>query len=326
MRLAERLKTLRREKGLTQEYLAEQLQVSRQAVSKWERGQAAPSMEKLLALSRLLEIPLEQLAETAASDPKGPEPAAFSGDAAGQPPLTPLYPFWLRQLPLLLAALIAAAALLLAAGLLWRAQQGRAAASSEAAGDAAYARMSEHLLGEWLFELSDGRSAFLRLILTEGEYFTEEYEGYLPGGGVYPVNYQGSYRLEVRDSSENLLCTYPLDADFAGGPLNFPGEVAFALFDYNWDGRPEFTLGQYGSSSTLLYALYTLNGDGGIIKICPELIADSRDIHAFSVLFPRGEGEEGKGFRAAFWDNAIGEMREQPYRWQAAQGLFLPER
>ena len=313
MRFGERLKSLRREKGLTQEYLAEQLQVSRQAVSKWERGEAAPSMEKLLALSRLLETPLERLTETAV--PPAGTPAAKGGAGVS-------HPRWLWRLLILSAC----AGMLLAAAclwLLWR-QHSRLLHSESAEHGTAYERLAEHLLGEESFELADGRSAFLRLILTEGEYFTEEYENYLPGGGVYPVNYQGSYRLEVRGSAQDLLCCYPLDADFGGEPLNFPDEVDFALFDYNWDGRPEFTLGQYGSSSTLLYALYTLNGDGGIEKCCPQLIADSRDIHAFSLIFPRGEGEEGKGFRAAFWDNATGELREQPYLWQEGQGLFLP--
>ena len=48
MRLEEKLTALRREHKMTQAELAEALDVSRQAVSKWERGIASPSMENLV--------------------------------------------------------------------------------------------------------------------------------------------------------------------------------------------------------------------------------------------------------------------------------------
>ena len=47
--LASRLQQLRKQRGLSQEELAGQLGVSRQAVSKWESAQAQPELEKLLA-------------------------------------------------------------------------------------------------------------------------------------------------------------------------------------------------------------------------------------------------------------------------------------
>lgn len=55
--LTERRKT----KQLSQEQLAEQLHVSRQAVSKWETGETRPDMEKLIALSEALDISLDAL-------------------------------------------------------------------------------------------------------------------------------------------------------------------------------------------------------------------------------------------------------------------------
>ena len=42
MKLAEKIRSLRRENGLSQEELAEKLYVSRQAVSRWEKGTAQP--------------------------------------------------------------------------------------------------------------------------------------------------------------------------------------------------------------------------------------------------------------------------------------------
>ncbi|MBO4929824.1 MAG: helix-turn-helix transcriptional regulator [Clostridia bacterium] len=51
--LGEALKAHRQNCGMTQEYVAEALGVSRQAVSKWETGAAEPSTSNLLALAKL---------------------------------------------------------------------------------------------------------------------------------------------------------------------------------------------------------------------------------------------------------------------------------
>lgn len=54
--LGEALKEYRQNSGMTQEYVAEALGVSRQAVSKWETGAAEPSTSNLLALAKLYGI------------------------------------------------------------------------------------------------------------------------------------------------------------------------------------------------------------------------------------------------------------------------------
>lgn len=56
MSLAEKLVALRKQKGLTQMDLAEQLNVSRQAISRWEVGAAVPSIDNLRILSDIYEI------------------------------------------------------------------------------------------------------------------------------------------------------------------------------------------------------------------------------------------------------------------------------
>ena len=61
MSFAENLKQLRKENGLSQEDLAEILDVSRQAVSKWEQGNGYPEVEKLLLLSNKVNISLDNL-------------------------------------------------------------------------------------------------------------------------------------------------------------------------------------------------------------------------------------------------------------------------
>lgn len=61
MSLAHNIRTLRRSAGLAQEQLAEQLGVSRQAVSKWESGRSIPDAERLLALAQAFSVSMEAL-------------------------------------------------------------------------------------------------------------------------------------------------------------------------------------------------------------------------------------------------------------------------
>lgn len=55
------LQELRKKNGLSQEELADKLGVSRQAVSKWERGEALPDIENLIALAKLYGVSLDDL-------------------------------------------------------------------------------------------------------------------------------------------------------------------------------------------------------------------------------------------------------------------------
>ena len=56
-----KLYNLRKQKGLSQEELANRLNVSRQTISKWEVGDSTPDMEKLIAISDMFEISLDEL-------------------------------------------------------------------------------------------------------------------------------------------------------------------------------------------------------------------------------------------------------------------------
>ena len=61
MTLAEKLVHLRKKENLTQQKLAEKLNVSRQAVSRWELGEATPSVENMKILSDLYDVRLDYL-------------------------------------------------------------------------------------------------------------------------------------------------------------------------------------------------------------------------------------------------------------------------
>ena len=68
--LGARIRTLRKERGLSQEALAQALEVSRQAVTKWEDGSSLPSTANLFALSGFFGVPLAELTGT----PEGSAP------------------------------------------------------------------------------------------------------------------------------------------------------------------------------------------------------------------------------------------------------------
>ena len=61
MNLSEKLYSLRKKSGLSQEQLAEQLNVSRQAISKGESGTAVPETEKLIAISKYFNVSMDYL-------------------------------------------------------------------------------------------------------------------------------------------------------------------------------------------------------------------------------------------------------------------------
>ena len=68
--IANRLMQMRKKKGLSQEELAEQLGVSRQAVSKWECAESSPDTDNLIALSKIYGVTLDELINGAPDEVK----------------------------------------------------------------------------------------------------------------------------------------------------------------------------------------------------------------------------------------------------------------
>ena len=62
MNIGERIMALRKEKNISQTALAKRLNVSRQAVSKWEQGVSSPDTERLIQLAEILGTEVEYLA------------------------------------------------------------------------------------------------------------------------------------------------------------------------------------------------------------------------------------------------------------------------
>ena len=102
MKLEEKLVSLRKAKGLSQMKLAEMMNVSRQAISRWEVGAAVPSTDNLKVLGRLYDVPLEYLLHDDAPEPVHKEPENNSNTGK-------------KRLILILAAIMAAVAVLICA-------------------------------------------------------------------------------------------------------------------------------------------------------------------------------------------------------------------
>ena len=92
MTLGERIAYYRKKAGYSQEGLAEQLNVSRQAISKWETGEATPDAERIIALAAVLGISTDTLL-LGKEDPERPHTEA---ETVRQP--APM-PEWLDHLP-----------------------------------------------------------------------------------------------------------------------------------------------------------------------------------------------------------------------------------
>lgn len=108
MELYKRLAELRRERGLTQDELAEEVGVSRQTVSKWERGLISPSGASLIALGQVYGISVDELVNEALSPEERAAVAVAEKPEEAPPRKKPL------PLKIMGAAVAAALALLVA--------------------------------------------------------------------------------------------------------------------------------------------------------------------------------------------------------------------
>lgn len=117
MNLSERLEDLRKQHDLTQDQLAEKLTVTRQAISRWERGLAYPTVDNLKALAQLYQVSLDTLLLNEPPEPVEPAPAEVPEPAQPAPTPPPrgrlaLTLAWVAAILALLALLVAGTALI----------------------------------------------------------------------------------------------------------------------------------------------------------------------------------------------------------------------
>lgn len=142
MTLGQRIQALRKQHNLSQEALGEKLGVSRQAVSRWEMDGAVPEVDKLIAMSRLFGVSLDDL--MGMEEPEKPEKA--------RPAEEKLLRRWLAGLTALCLLLTGAV------GLLWG--QNRLLARTLAMMDVEYASYGVELFDRVDYQLSDIEMGF----------------------------------------------------------------------------------------------------------------------------------------------------------------------
>lgn len=77
MNIADRIQYLRKQKGLSQEEMADKIGVSRQAVSKWESEQTTPDIDKIIIMSELFGVTTDYIL-------KGIEPVKAENEKSGK--------------------------------------------------------------------------------------------------------------------------------------------------------------------------------------------------------------------------------------------------
>ena len=84
MHIGEKIQHQRKKLGLSQEDLATQLNISRQAVSRWETGEGLPDTEKVIRLSRIFGVSTDYLLLDELESPTPPEPSPPPEAADGE--------------------------------------------------------------------------------------------------------------------------------------------------------------------------------------------------------------------------------------------------
>ena len=102
MNLSGKILYCRKKAGLSQEALAEKLGVSRQAVSKWETGEAVPELSKLVLLASTFGVTTDWLLSESEPEPD----AAPETESAPVPPGTPSENNWVESIPGVIGRLI----------------------------------------------------------------------------------------------------------------------------------------------------------------------------------------------------------------------------
>lgn len=155
-----------------------------------------------------------------------------------------------------------------------------------------------------------GQSGSLNLVLVRGTY----QENWDPGPLMGP-DWSGQFELQWRDERGTLLASLDLSRYYAGDDMHFSGTFPIAFDDYNGDGNPDFTIGQYGSGNGNFYRLFTLTADRRIeplaIKGGDERYISAGDSRYSTALQKAGD----RGFKLRYYDNSVGKYIEEQFEW-----------
>ena len=91
LNMGTKIASLRRERGMTQEQLAEKLDISRQAVSKWEAGSSSPDIHNIVQLGKLYGISTDSILLDNAPSAEDTDRSSEAANGAPQNEETPIH-------------------------------------------------------------------------------------------------------------------------------------------------------------------------------------------------------------------------------------------
>lgn len=167
----------------------------------------------------------------------------------------------------------------------------------------------------------NGQSAFLRLKMVKGRY----YEDWNPGAYMGTL-WEGSFKIELADEYGKTIAETDISKMFSG-PLTFKSSFNLEFDDYNNDGDPDFTIGQYASGNGRLYKIFTLRKDGNVeelpVKDHPDLFV-SNSAGYYSAKLNKIDGTT---FEIGYYDNSIPATFQDSYQWDGKQfALFKSQK
>ncbi|MFA9380249.1 MAG: hypothetical protein ACERKO_04225 [Acetanaerobacterium sp.] len=125
-------------------------------------------------------------------------------------------------------------------------------------------------------KMPDGTTLCVNVEMTEGEYFDQHSPQYRQGGGIYDTNYAGLYHIAIYTDTDSDEAVYTMPVSFDSDRMNFDRTFSLVFDDYNNDGNPDFTLGQWADGNGNSYQIFTVLPDGEIQRLaCEGLCATS---------------------------------------------------
>jgi hypothetical protein len=173
--------------------------------------------------------------------------------------------------------------------------------------------------------LADGKDCYVNIEMTEGSY-----SYFSAGGGSYGNNFVGSYQVRVftEDIGSDQTDLYTAPILFEGyEPMTFGsgdslGGFSLIFDDYNADGNPDFTLGQWGGSNGNVYKLFSVYPDGTVTELLIEAGPISIRQFDFSVQLDK---MSDTSFSKVWYNNSVGESIKTVYEWKDEQFVVIGE-
>lgn len=176
--------------------------------------------------------------------------------------------------------------------------------------------MTDFLLAENSVTLVNGETVKLQVVMSNGRYYDVEYAGY--GGGVYEENYNGAYEFRIL-SNNKVVSTQKMKSYAGEEKYNFNGHFDVLFGDYNNDGNPDFSVGQWIGSTTNEHTIYTIDKNKKIKTIGLIYTSEGKYNSDFSYKF---KNQNDKTIVTEFYDNGIGENRSLYFQWDEQNELF----